>query len=330
MLPFLALRLAPTPFRPQFKSWRNILDFSSAAQVFNRRSSSSSRWKDRQSKDLFSREAKVQKLKSRAAFKLLEIDSKYKIFKKSQTVVDLGYAPGSWSQVAVERTKPHGRVLGIDIIPAQPPKGASAIQGDFLSAGVQAEAITFLSKPDRGRVKSELIFSDPESDIKTSPLSSESHENSFWLGEEASINENIVQSNKYRVVDVVLSDMSAPWDQTSGFWKKTLSDPYLRMKNTSGINLKDHTGSMVRSPFSQADLNSFTIIKELCNAALEFALSCLRIGGHFVCKFYQGDEDKDLERKLRQSFGRVNREKPEASRKESKEAYFVALRMKSM
>lgn len=313
MLPYQALRIAPAPPQSYFRPWNGLLLYLLIGRFLKRNSSSSSRWKNRQSKDLFNREAKVQKLKSRAAFKLLEIDSKYNLFKKGQTVVDLGYAPGSWSQVAVERTKPHGRVLGIDIIPAQPPKGASAIQGDFLSAGIQAEAITFLSKPDRGRPKSELIFSDPESEIKMCSLFPELDLNSQSLGEETPRSGKVIQTKPCRVVDVVLSDMSAPWDQTSGFWKRTLSDPYIRMQNTSGINLKDHTGSM-----------------ELCNAALEFALSCLRIGGHFVCKFYQGDEDKELEKKIRQSFGRVNREKPDASRKESKEAYFVALRMKSM
>lgn len=48
-----------------------------------------------------------------------------------------------------------------------------------------------------------------------------------------------------RVVDVVLSDMSEPWDQTTGFYKKSLSDPYFRLMNTSGIAFKDHAGSMV-------------------------------------------------------------------------------------
>lgn len=48
-----------------------------------------------------------------------------------------------------------------------------------------------------------------------------------------------------RMVDVVLSDMSAPFDQTTGFWKRSLSDPYYRMMNTSGISFKDHAGSMV-------------------------------------------------------------------------------------
>jgi 21S rRNA (uridine2791-2'-O)-methyltransferase len=51
-----------------------------------------------------------------------------------------------------------------------------------------------------------------------------------------------------RVVDVVLSDMSAPWEQTAGFYKKSLSDPYFRMMNTSGVAFRDHAGSMVSAP----------------------------------------------------------------------------------
>lgn len=49
-----------------------------------------------------------------------------------------------------------------------------------------------------------------------------------------------------RVVDVVLSDMSAPWEQTEGFWIKSISNPYYRMMNTSGMPFRDHAGSMVR------------------------------------------------------------------------------------
>ena len=63
------------------------------------RSASSKAWTARQSRDQFAREARVQGLKSRAAFKLLQINEKYRLFKRGQTVVDLGYAPGSWSQV---------------------------------------------------------------------------------------------------------------------------------------------------------------------------------------------------------------------------------------
>lgn len=65
------------------------------------------------------------------------MDSKYRLFKRNQTVIDLGYAPGSWSQVVVERTKPKGIVVGIDLIPAQPPRGVTSIQGDFMNPKVR-------------------------------------------------------------------------------------------------------------------------------------------------------------------------------------------------
>jgi 23S rRNA U2552 (ribose-2'-O)-methylase RlmE/FtsJ len=55
-------------------------------------------------------------------------------------------------------------------------------------------------------------------------------------------------------------------------------------------------------------------VQDLCLAALQFASDTLRTGGHFVCKFYQGSEDKDLELKLKKMFGKVHREKPESSR----------------
>ena len=117
-------------------------------------SSASSRWKLRQSSDPFARSARVQGLKSRAAFKLLELDAKYHLFRrgKGQVVVDLGYAPGSWSQVAADRTAPNGTVVGIDIIPAQPPRGVSTIQGNFLDPGVQGMVKGFLLDGERRRV----------------------------------------------------------------------------------------------------------------------------------------------------------------------------------
>lgn len=63
--------------------------------------------------------------------------------------------------------------------------------------------------------------------------------------ERTSVSDNVQDHGEARSVDVVLSDMSAPWEQTEGFWKRSLSDPYYRMMNTSGINFRDHAGSMV-------------------------------------------------------------------------------------
>lgn len=61
------------------------------------------------------------------------------------------------------------------------------------------------------------------------------------------------------MVDVVLSDMSAPWEQTTGFWKKSLSNPYIRMMNTSGINFRDHAGSMVRQIYELIVYSGLTL-----------------------------------------------------------------------
>ncbi|CAD6505317.1 BgTH12-00809 [Blumeria graminis f. sp. triticale] len=275
-----------------------------------RNSSSSSQWKNRQSKDPFAKEARVRQLKSRAAFKLLELDSKYTLFKRGQTVVDLGYAPGSWSQVAKERTKPNGRVLGIDILPASPPSGVSTIQGDFLTPGVQAEVKKFLSEIDLGRCRPPAFPSSSEPDLsllgeEQSYLGRDREEESQELCNQPAL---LSQSESYKVVDVVLSDMSEPWEIIQSHWNRTLSDPYRRLMNTSGIKFKDHAGSM-----------------DLCNAALNFAQETLKVGGHFVCKFYQGSEDHLLETKLRKLFRNVYRQKPDSSRNGSREAYLVSL-----
>lgn len=162
-------------------------------------------------------------------------------------------------QVAVERTKPNGRIVGIDIIPAQPPKGVSTIQGNFLSRAVQEEVKRFLSDPDRGRPRDQLIRRDAHDQPNLSEASYEqesyttlerqghAEDVSLRDSDSASANGRTQRYGEGKMVDVILSDMSAPWEQTTGFWKKSLSGPYNRMMNTSGINFKDHAGSMVRS-----------------------------------------------------------------------------------
>lgn len=95
-----------------------------------------------------------------------------------------------------------------------------------------------------------------------------------------------------------MSDMSEPWPQTTSFMSNTLSNPYHRLMNTSGMAFRDHAGSM-----------------DLCHAALQFASDTLKHNGHFICKFYEGNESKQLETKLRRMFKHVHRVKPYSSRK---------------
>ncbi|KAL7926698.1 FtsJ-like methyltransferase domain-containing protein [Trichoderma austrokoningii] len=315
----------------QWTGWtRNLLQITSGRAFvphincfFNiprltRLASSGTQWKQRQGRDHFVRHAKVQGLKSRAAFKLLEIDAKYKLFKKNQTVVDLGYAPGSWSQVAVERTRPHGHVIGIDLIPAQPPKGVATFQGNFLSPVVQQLVKEFIAQRHHDRLSRAASFdNDGEDDLSSDKILIEQPsyidlERHSTEGSKPPTSGTSTKPTSKNLVDVVLSDMSAPWEQTSGFSSRTLSNPYDRLMNTSGIAFRDHAGSM-----------------DLCEAALQFASDTLKPGGHLVCKFYMGARDKELEKKLRLLFAEVHREKPESSRSESREAFFVALRRKS-
>ncbi len=95
------------------------------------RDKSSNRWLERQLNDPYVAESKRLGYRSRAAFKLIQLDEKFHFLGKGKTIVDLGCAPGGWTQVAVERNKGTGQVVGIDILEAEPIKGATLIQQDF-------------------------------------------------------------------------------------------------------------------------------------------------------------------------------------------------------
>jgi len=105
------------------------------------RSVSSRRWLTRQLNDPYVAKAKASGYRSRAAFKLLEIDADAKLLRPGQRVVDLGAAPGGWSQVAAERVRSGvgtGRVVAIDLLPVDAIAGVEMLQGDFLDDAVLA------------------------------------------------------------------------------------------------------------------------------------------------------------------------------------------------
>jgi 23S rRNA (uridine2552-2'-O)-methyltransferase len=96
-----------------------------------KREASSTRWLARQLNDPYVREAKAKGYRSRAAFKLIELDSKFHFLRKGAVVLDLGAAPGGWSQVAAERIAPSGRVVAIDLLDIAPIAGVEILQGDL-------------------------------------------------------------------------------------------------------------------------------------------------------------------------------------------------------
>ena len=94
------------------------------------------RWMDEHVNDPFVRRARAEGFRSRAAYKLIELDQRERLFAPKQLVVDLGAAPGSWSQVAAARVGAQGRIIAVDLLPVQPLPAVTVIEGDFTSDAV--------------------------------------------------------------------------------------------------------------------------------------------------------------------------------------------------
>ncbi|CCH45677.1 hypothetical protein BN7_5262 [Wickerhamomyces ciferrii] len=200
---------------------------------FHSSKASSKKWLQRQKADHYTKEAQFQDYKSRAAFKLLQIDDKYDIFKSGQNVVDLGFAPGAWTQVATKRVEPNGNVLGVDIIPANPPKGASAIQANILSKQTHVLIRNYFLDP-KNQIKDHI------DDIINHPSYIEAE-----LRDNPSLTKEQLDTKSKFPIDVVLSDMYDPILPPERSWNNTTNIAFYRMANTSGLIAKDHMASIV-------------------------------------------------------------------------------------
>lgn len=192
-------------------------------------------------KDFYFKKAKSENYVARSVFKLQEINDRFKIFRGGDQVLDLGAAPGSWSQFASEKVGVNGKVIGIDL------------------------------QPIRLTLPNAFFYCE---DIKTFSL------------------EKAIQENKMKpTFDIVLSDM-AP--------------------KTTGVRITDQVRSL-----------------ELCELALDMALKHLKVDGHFICKLFHSEDFEGFRDKLKQSFNKVEILRPQSTRKESKEIYFIALQSKT-
>lgn len=204
---------------------------------------SSKAWLRRQERDPYVKAAKADGYRSRAAYKIIQLDEKFQFIKPGARIVDLGAAPGGWSQVLAQKMKGQngvkGKIVATDILPMDEIPGVEFIHADFEENDT----------PDK---------------IKES------------LGGKA---------------DVVLSDI-AP--------------------NTTGHKSTDH----IR-------------IIALAELVWELAREILAEDGIFICKFFQGGAADELANDLKRHFQTVRYVKPDASRKDSKEAYIVATGFKT-
>ena len=191
-------------------------------------SGSSKRWLQRHHNDNLVSKAKQKGFRSRAVFKLEEIDNKFKFLDKNQNVIDLGSSPGSWSQYLSK--KKFKNILAVDVIEMDTLEGVYFIKGDFLDDNIQKK-------------------------IKL----------------------------KFNSIDIILSDIAA---------------------NTTG-NKK---------------LDSFKT-NTICLDVINFAKNHLSSQGHLLCKFFNGELDKDIIKLSKDYFELSRIIKPKSSRKDSKEMY---------
>jgi len=126
-------------------------DLAVRVRTAKKRKLSSSLWLERQLNDPYVAEAKKRGLRSRAAFKLIQLDERFHLLAGAKRILDLGCAPGGWTQHAVGR----GRiVVGIDLSPTEPIPGATLIHGDFREPEIEAAVIAALGGP------ADLVLSD--------------------------------------------------------------------------------------------------------------------------------------------------------------------------
>jgi 23S rRNA (uridine2552-2'-O)-methyltransferase len=116
---------------------------------------SSRQWLKEHFTDTYVKQAQKEGYRSRAVYKLLEIHERYHLFKPGMTVIDLGAAPGGWSQLVVKLIKPRGRMIALDILPMESIPGVEFIEGDFSEASVMENLLTQLSG-----AKADWVISD--------------------------------------------------------------------------------------------------------------------------------------------------------------------------
>lgn len=120
-----------------------------------KRSKSSARWLAEHFSDEFVQRAQREGWRSRAVFKLEELDKRDRLIKQGMTVIDLGAAPGGWAQYAVQKVGHKGRILALDILPMEPLAGVEFLQGDFTEQAVLDAVVDRL-----GGATADLVLSD--------------------------------------------------------------------------------------------------------------------------------------------------------------------------
>ena len=132
---------------------RSGRDPDKRVKTAKKRTASSTRWLERQLNDPYVKRAKADGYRSRAAYKLIELDERFSLIRGAKRVVDLGIAPGGWSQV-VRKLAPKAAIVGIDLLPTEPIEGVTIFEMDFMDDAAPAKLEAALDGPP------DLVLSD--------------------------------------------------------------------------------------------------------------------------------------------------------------------------
>ncbi|MCD6468907.1 MAG: RlmE family RNA methyltransferase [Thermoplasmata archaeon] len=136
------------------------------------------RWYRDRKKEFYYKQAKKQGYRARSAYKLLQIQQRYNILKRGDTILDLGAAPGGWSQVAKEIVGEEGKVIGVDLLPIKPIKNIHFIEGDITDTETMEKIKELI-----GKKKIDVVISDMSPNISGNYSLDQAR--SVWLCEHA-------------------------------------------------------------------------------------------------------------------------------------------------
>ena len=124
------------------------------------KSKSSKGWLKEHFDDEYVRRSQQDGYRSRAIYKLIEIDKKDHLIKPGMTIIDLGAAPGGWSEYCVKKLGKNGTMVALDILPMEPIDGVTIIEGDFREDAVLDELMTVMNGGDKNSNRADLVISD--------------------------------------------------------------------------------------------------------------------------------------------------------------------------
>ena len=294
---------------PSTPSGRNPRPLKRRVKTARGRSASSTRWLERHLNDPYVHRARAEGYRSRAAYKLIEIDDRHRFLKRGARVVDLGAAPGGWSQVAAERVGASPArplvvaldrldiaplagvvVLSKDFLDADAPAAIAAALGELAAAGAPAhdgtQADDVAAVDDGAQTGTAAAGDTPTRGAENSDAPTGGAEDGDAAEDGARPSGAAAGSGAQRLVSVVLSDLAAP---------------------TTGHRQTDHLRVMA-----------------LCEMALDIALTVLAPGGVFLAKVLRGGAEGALLIRLKRHFATVRHVKPSSSRADSAEMYVLA------